>query len=94
MIEYNGTTPCKIVIPVSGSQELLQYQRALFALLRIPVNKITPQLQKEIKAIYRLLNHLECKKNLGELMELEGFGPEAIKLFQELHDRKRPPACA
>lgn len=94
MIEYNGTTPCKIIIPISDSQELLRYQRALLSLLRIPVNKITSQQKKDINTIFELLKHLESKKNIGQLIEFATFGPEAIKLFQELYDMKYPAASA
>lgn len=85
MIEYNkSNNPSKIVIPVSGSEEVLRYQQGIAGILAtIELRNITPSLKEDIKIIYNLLDHMQCKDNLKQLLEEANIGAEKIERFRK-----------
>jgi len=59
MTESAENTRLMVVIPISGSKELRQYQQAVINLLsRIEVNDCNSELREDIKSLYKLLAHL------------------------------------
>ena len=61
MIAYNEKeNQLKIIIPLSGIQELYDYKNAILRLLkRIEIDDCNPELINNLKSVYRLLLHLE-----------------------------------
>ena len=60
MIEYNQKeNQLKITIPLSGIQELCDYQKGILGILRqIEIDKCGPKLTENLKSVYKLLDHL------------------------------------
>ncbi|MCG8322169.1 MAG: hypothetical protein MI921_21920 [Cytophagales bacterium] len=60
MIEYNQkTNQLSIKIPISGMHELYAYQKSILAVLsHIEIDDCSPAFLENLKAVYRLLNHL------------------------------------
>lgn len=72
MIEFNTTTntPRKIIIPVSSEKEVLRYQQGLLGILStIELKSIGPVLREDVKAVYNLLNHIQCADKPEQLLE-------------------------
>ncbi|MCG8318774.1 MAG: hypothetical protein MI921_04685 [Cytophagales bacterium] len=61
MIAYNEKeNQLKIIIPLSGIQELYDYKNAILRLLKkIEIDDCNPELMNNLKAVYKLLLHLE-----------------------------------
>ena len=61
MIAYNEKeNQLKIIIPLSGIQELYDYKNAILRLLKgIEIDDCNPELINNLKSVYKLLLHLE-----------------------------------
>lgn len=64
MIEFNQKeNQLKITIPLSGIQELCNYQKGILGILRkIKIENCSPKLQENLKSVYKLLDHLVLDK--------------------------------
>ena len=60
MIEYNQKeNQLSIKIPISGVEELYAYQKSILAVLsHIEIDNCSRAFLENLKAVYRLLNHL------------------------------------
>ncbi|MBT1700281.1 hypothetical protein KK083_25565 [Fulvivirgaceae bacterium PWU4] len=89
MIKYNkANNPSKIVIPVSSPEEVLRYQQGIAGVLAtIELRSITPALKEDIKVVYNLLDHMQCKDNLKQLLEAANIGAEKIERFRKIRNR-------
>ncbi|MDN5215114.1 hypothetical protein QQ020_23740 [Fulvivirgaceae bacterium BMA12] len=61
MIAYNeNENQLKIIIPLSGIQELYDYKNAILRLLKkIEIDDCSPELINNLKSVYKLLIHME-----------------------------------
>lgn len=66
MIEYdNSQNPKKIVIPVSGVEDVQKYQKGILGILgKIEIDQCKPGFKEDLKAVYELLSHLALSKEL------------------------------
>jgi hypothetical protein len=65
MVEEQKKSGFKIVIPISGMEELAKYQKGLMGVLhRIEVENCDLELAENLKYVYELLTHLLSEKNL------------------------------
>lgn len=89
MIKYNkANNPSKIVIPVSGPEEVLRYQQGIAGILAtIELRNITPSLKENIKMVYNLLDHMQCKDNLKQLLQDANIGAEKIERSRKIQNR-------
>ena len=60
MIEFEEkTSQLKIIIPISGEDELARYRRGIMGVLRkIEVNNCDEALKENLKSVFELLSHL------------------------------------
>jgi hypothetical protein len=65
MIEYDSNqNPLKIVIPVSGIEEVHRYQKGMITMLsKIEIDNCKPAFREDLKAVYELLSHLLLNKD-------------------------------
>jgi hypothetical protein len=66
MIEYDSShNPIKVIIPVSGVEEVQRYQKGLLGILgKIEIDQCKPGFKEDLKAVYELLSHLLLSKEL------------------------------
>lgn len=66
MIEYDSSkNPKKIVIPVSGAEDVQKYQKGILGILsKIEIDQCKPGFKEDLKAVYELLSHLAPSKEL------------------------------
>jgi hypothetical protein len=66
MIEYDSShNPKKIIIPVSGVEEVQKYQKGILGILgKIEIDHCKPGFKEDLKAVYELLSHLLMSKEL------------------------------
>jgi hypothetical protein len=64
MIEYDSNqNPLKIIIPVSGIDEVYRYQKGVLTILsKIEIDNCKPSFKEDLKAVYELLSHLLLNK--------------------------------
>lgn len=69
MIEYNSAKrPCRIIIPISGQQDILRYQRGMLGILgKIELCGCEPSLTQDVKAVFHLLSHMVSANTLEQL---------------------------
>lgn len=66
-----------ITIPVSGLEELGQYQRAIInQLSKIEIGDCNPQVKEDVKALFKLLSHLLIDKTLNPINNLPLAEPD------------------
>lgn len=80
MIEYNEKEDqLKITIPLSGIEELCDFQSGVLGVLRqIDINSASKELIANVMSVYKLLGHISLD---------EGFFSQKEKLMP---DRKKP----
>jgi hypothetical protein len=101
MIEYDSpNNPGKIIIPISGLQEILRYQLSILGILgNIDLLTCGPDMRAHVKAAFELLNHMQCTEGLQKLMETdevrrfqEAFAEEISALKISLPSRGQQPS--
>lgn len=64
MVEEQKNLGFRIVIPISGMEELAKYQKGLMGVLnKVEVGNCDPTLKENLKYVYELLSHLVPDKN-------------------------------
>lgn len=64
MVEKEKNSGFRIVIPLSGMEELTKYQKGLMGILRkVEVGNCDPTMKENLNYVYELLSHLVTDKN-------------------------------
>jgi hypothetical protein len=66
MLSYNSDADqIKIVIPVSGIEEIHSYRKGIMGILKlVEIDESDEYLKENLKSVYQLLNHLSIDKSV------------------------------